>query len=75
MTCGEENREISDCNCKDSYFGLDPDLECFKCHHFCATCELIPENCLECITLEFRELKPDCSCVPGYYNDENNVCS
>lgn len=62
MTCNEENRIAPDCNCKDGYFGLDPDLECFKCHKYCRTCELIPENCLECLDDPYRLAAPDCSC-------------
>jgi len=62
LTCGEINRTTPVCNCRDGFFGLDPNLECHTCYNKCKRCESVPENCLECFNYENRVVEPSCEC-------------
>lgn len=74
MVCDGENRSLPTCDCKTGYFGLDPNLECFKCDDKCKKCSGTSDNCDVCRPGPNRKLKPDCTCEDGYYNNEVNIC-
>ncbi|CAD8108415.1 unnamed protein product [Paramecium sonneborni] len=61
------------CDCKSGYYDDGIQLICQICNAKCKTCQNTSTFCLQCIdSLRFNP--PDCFCLDGYFEDEQQTC-